>query len=411
MKDLHEGRLFWQETLPDPRTYPALAESCEVDVAIVGGGMSGAISGYVLAHEGLNAVLVERGDVGGGSSQANTGLLQFCNDVMLTDLIGQIGDKNAVLFYQACATAVSDLCAVAEELGTDTEFRRTSSLYYASSEQDVPQLRAEYEALRANGFDVEYWEPERIFQHFSFRKAGAIVAHGDAEVNPFRFVHALIDAASSRHGLAVHEHTDIVEHVTDDESGLHRLRTSAGATIRAKHVIYAVGYEPEELRGKLIRSEMNRTSVIVTKPQPDLSAWHGRYMIWETARPYFYLRTGTDHRVIAGGYDEVSTHPLAGRESRSKFSDKLAERVKELFPSLDTEPEYEWNALFAVSRDNLPFIGEDPQWPRVYYCLGYGGNGTVYSMMGAGLLLDRILGRNNPIAAIVGLDRPSLQSV
>ncbi|NBD23583.1 NAD(P)/FAD-dependent oxidoreductase [Paenibacillus glycinis] len=409
MKNLHEGRLYWQETLPHSKTYPSLQQSVQADVAVVGGGMSGAICSYVLAQNGLRTVLLEREKVAGGSSLANTGLLQFCNDVMLTDLIAQIGERQAVLFYKACETAVKELERVACKFSVDTEFKRRSSLYYASSEQDVPKLKEEYANLHANGFDVEYWEPERIGSHFPFRKPGAVVTHGDAQVNPYRFVHAVVDAAAAKFGLGVYEDTDITGHETD-EQGLHALRTATGAIVSARHVVYAVGYEPEELRGQLIRSEMNRTSVIVTEPQPDLTPWHGHYLIWETARPYFYTRLANDGRVIAGGYDEPNGHPLAGRGAREKLANKLAERVKELFPSFSVQPEYEWNATFAVSRDNLPFIGEDPKWPRVYYCLGYGGNGTVYSMMGSLLLRDLINGRDNPISPIVGLGRRSLQN-
>lgn len=409
MKDLHEGRLYWQETLPSPKTYPALAETVHADVAIVGGGMSGAITGYYLARHGLRTVILERDRVAGGSSLANTGLLQFCNDVMLTDLIDQIGERDAVTFYKACADAIQELEAITASLPADTGFVRNSSLYVASSEQDVPKLKQEYDALRTNGFDVEYWEPERIQAHFPFKKPGAIITHGDAEVNPYQFVHAVVEEGANRFGLMVHEESDIIDHL-GDEAGGHILKTASGADVHAKHVIYAIGYEPEELRGQLIKSEMNRTSVIVTAPQPDVSPWHRRFLIWETARPYFYTRLTVDDRVIAGGYDEVGGQPLTSHDARDKIADKLAGRVHELFPSFQVEPAYEWNATFAISRDNLPFIGEDPKWPHVYYCLGYGGNGTVYSMMGASLLRDLIQGRSNPIAPIIGLGRPSLQN-
>ncbi len=81
--------------------------------------------------------------------------------------------------------------------------------------------------------------------------------------------------------------------------------------------------------------------------------------------------------------------------------------MRKLFPNLQVKIEYAWNATFAESRDQLPFIGEDPEQPRVYYCLGYGGNGTVYSMMGAHIIANLI--QNNratdDLAAIVQLNR------
>ncbi|WP_219835829.1 FAD-binding oxidoreductase [Paenibacillus sp. R14(2021)] len=410
MKDLHEGRLFWPDTLPQCSTYPPLQGSLLVDAAIVGGGMSGAICAFILARSGLKTVLLERGSAAGGSSLANTGLLQFCNDLMLTELTEQIGEHSAAAFYKGCAAAVQELGAVAGSLSLDAQFQPRSSLYYASSEQDVPKLKAEYAALRKNGFDVAYWEPEQIQARFPFKKPGAMLTQGDALVNPYRFVHGVIDDAASKFGLLVHEKTDITAH-EQTNAKTHVLHTAAGASVHAKYVIYAVGYEPEELRGQLVKAVMNRTSVIVTEPQADLSPWYEQVLIWETARPYFYARLTADGRVVAGGYDEEALKPLTGEVSRAKIADKLSGRVKELFPSFRVHADYEWNATFCQSRDYLPFIGEDPKRPGIYYCLGYGGNGTVYSMMGANILSDLIQGRSNELAPIVALDRPTLQNV
>ncbi|MBW7476754.1 FAD-binding oxidoreductase [Paenibacillus oenotherae] len=406
MKDLYYGEAYWPTTLPDFHSYPPLQSDVRYRVAIIGGGISGVLCGYILAQAGINAVILERGEVAGGSTSVNTGLLQFCNDIMLTELIQQIGEHDAVQFYRACRGAIEQIGHIASELGTAAGFSRRSSLYYASTEQDVPKLRREYEALLANGFPVEYWEPDQIMQHFPFRKPGAMVTHGDAEINPFQFVHALA-GASSKLGLAIHEHTDIIAHDTTD-NGVHRLKTGAGAVVEADHVIYAIGYEPEELRGHLISAELNRTYAIATEPQENAATWHERFLIWETARPYLYMRTTADGRIIAGGLDEKKPEPTSSEQSRHKRTDKLHKQVMQLFPTLDAPVAYDWTATFGESRDNLPFIGMDPACRGVYYCLGYGGNGSVYSMIAATILRSLIRGEDHPIASIVRLDRPSI---
>ncbi|MBP3962377.1 NAD(P)/FAD-dependent oxidoreductase [Paenibacillus lignilyticus] len=410
MKVLHKGHLYWPETLKNQATYPTLSGNAETEVVIIGGGMSGSICAYKLAQQGIQTVLLERGDIAGGSTTANTGLLQFCNDIMLCDLIDQIGEKDAVLFYKGCAEALVQLGEIAAELQADVGFGPKSSLYVASTEQDLPKLKREYETLKRHGFDVSYWEPEQIAAAFPFSKPGAIVTRGDAQLNPFRFVHAVIEAAVNRYELAVHEHTDVVSHETGAD-GTHVLRTASQAVIRAKHVIYAIGYEPEELHGQLIKSNLDRTYVIVTEPQTHLQPQYREYFIWETARPYFYMRITDDGRVIAGGYDEESPIPLEEKNARSEHANLLLTRVQAFYPSFDAPIAHEWNATFGSSRDNLPFVGEDPNWSGVYYCLGYGGNGTAYSMMGASILQAQITKTEHPLASIVALNRPSLQNV
>ncbi|WP_308638460.1 NAD(P)/FAD-dependent oxidoreductase [Paenibacillus silvisoli] len=412
MKIVHKGHLYWPSTLKHTNTYPPLGQAMEADVAIIGSGISGSICAYMLAKTGLRTVLLDRGEIAAASTMANTGLLQFCNDIMLCDLIDQIGERDAVSFYKGCRDAIRQIGQITDELGTEVGFQPKKSLYYASTEQEAPKLRREYETLKRHGFDVEYWDAPAIADHFPLRKpGGAIVTHGDAALNPFRFVHAIVDAAASRHQLVVHEQTDISSHETDGD-GTHVLHTSAGPSIRAKHVIYAIGYEREELRSQLIRSTMNRTYAIVTEPQlhePKLKAY-ADYFFWETARPYFYMRITEDGRVIAGGGDEESNR-LLKEEAAQKYSEQLHRIVRSLYPSFDAPVEYEWNATFGASRDNLPFIGADPSWPGVYYCLVYGGNGTVYSMMGADILLALIAQREHPLSRIVALDRPSLQPI
>ncbi|MBH5320010.1 FAD-binding oxidoreductase [Paenibacillus sp. GSMTC-2017] len=408
MKELHTGRLYWPTTLAVSRNHTSLKENIKTTVAIVGGGMSGVTCAYVLASGGMDVVLIERGKIAEGSTSANTGLLQFCNDVMLVDLIKQIGRGPAETFYTHCKKAVEQLAAVAQSLPVDVGYRDRSSLYFASSEQDLPKLKKEYEALAACGFDVEYWTPDKIALHFPFRKSGAIVTHGDAEVNPYQFVNGLTDAAQLA-GTRIFEETD-VNNLQTLEDGIHHLHTSLGYTIEAEHVIYAVGYEPEELRGRLVKANLNRSYAIVTGVQSHLESWHKRFMLWETARPYLYTRTTIDDRIVVGGLDEETEQPVHSQQTISRRSKQLMEKLLALFPDIQPTVEYEWSATFGESQDNLPFIGEDPKWPNVYYSLGYGGNGTVYSMIAAHLLLDLIQGKGgqHPLTEIVSLSRASL---
>jgi glycine/D-amino acid oxidase-like deaminating enzyme len=409
MKELHTGHLFWPTTWEQHKTYPALSSGTKVQVAIIGGGMSGSMCAYLLAKSGIRAAIFERDTIAGGSTSANTGLLQYSNDVMLCDLIDQIGKPSAVHFYAACAEAVKQIGEIASKLAIDTHFIPRSSFYYASTEQELPKLRKEYETLHQNGFDVSFWEPELISKRFPFHRPGAIITNGDAEINPFRFVHGVADAAVAD-GARIYEHTDVVSHERTAD-GNHHLTTSGGHEIEADNVIYAIGYEPEELRGKLIKSDINRSFAAVTGVQDktQLQHWYEQMMIWETARPYLYMRTTIDDRIVIGGLDEMTAHPIDGEQARKKRIDKLYEKLTAHFPMLDAPFEYEWSATFGESRDNLPFVGEDPAIPGVYYCLGYGGNGTVYSMIASHIIRDLISGRSHPLADIVGLSRPTLQ--
>ncbi|MFS0727082.1 NAD(P)/FAD-dependent oxidoreductase [Paenibacillus sp. 1P07SE] len=402
----HYGNLYWPTTWERSETYTPLTRNLRKNVAIIGGGMSGSICAHTLIEAGLSTVILERDEISGGSTSANTGLLQYANDVMLYELCDQIGTGPAVQFYAACRMAVHQLRELAARLPQEIEFVDRSSLYLASSVDDVPKLQREYEMLTRYGFDVEYWSAEQLASRFPFTKPAALLLHGDAEVNPYRFVRSLMED-NVRRGVEVYNQTEVVVHRTVD--GQHLLETANGHIVEADHVVYAIGYEPEELRGQLIKADINRSYAAVTAPQHSLDVWPGRYMIWETARPYLYMRTTQDGRVVVGGLDEEQSVPVADDHARARRIDKLERSIRSMFPTLDQPIEYEWCAAFGESRDNLPFIGSDPSWPGVYYCLGYGGNGTVYSMLASGIVRDLMLGREpHPVWQTVRLDRPSL---
>ncbi|MFC5406934.1 NAD(P)/FAD-dependent oxidoreductase [Cohnella soli] len=402
--NLHYGSLYWPSTFPDHSTYPALNTNKRTRVAIIGGGMSGVTCGYMLARSGIDAVLLEQRQVASGSTSANTGLLQYSNDKMMTELALSLGEDKAAAFYRACENAVEKLIRIAENLRRDVWFNRRSSLYFASSASDVPALALEFDALRKRGFAADWWDGKLIAERFPFRKEAAIVTRGDAEINPFRFVHAMAEDAVSV-GLDIYEQTAMISVERTDSGKSYIVRTTEG-DVHADYVVYAVGYSPENAGGKWIQASINRSYAIATAPLDSLSGWHERFMLWETARPYLYARTTPDNRIIAGGLDENVRYPVLTERDLHARSMRLLAEVNKLFPEFQPKLSYEWCASFGESADGLPWIGEDPDRSGQFYLLGYGGNGSIYSLIGAEIIRDRLLGEPNEIADIVRPDRP-----
>lgn len=129
-------------------------------------------------------------------------------------------------------------------------------------------------------------------------------------------------------------------------------------------------------------------------------------MIWESARPYLYMRTTGDGRLLVGGDDDDIDIP-SRRDKRVESKAKgLCKKVKKLFPGLSIPPAFSWGGTFAETVDGLPFFGEHGQYgPRVQFAMAYGGNGITYSMIGAGLLRANIEGRQHPLSKLFGFTR------
>ncbi|RUT33560.1 FAD-binding oxidoreductase [Paenibacillus zeisoli] len=399
--NLYNGNLLWTERNPDPPF--ARSEVLEhYDVVIVGGGISGALCAYSLAAEGLRIAVIDRGNVGGGSTSANMGLLQYSSDVMLHELMGQIGPDKAVRFYRMCQQALTQLNEIADTLDIQPDFTRRNSLYFASERSHVDRLKKEYDTLTAHGFRVDFWTQDDLEAHYPFSRPAALITYGDAEVNPVRLSRGILQQFNPRH-VHVFEHV----HVHGIEEAAHHVnvQTSAGP-FKCSQVIFATGYDTAPgLTGT--RVNLTRSYAIATEPVDDLSCWKDRVLIWETRRPYLYLRTTPDGRVIAGGLDEDTPMTPHGDVLIHQRAENIKRKVHQLFPMFDLKIAFAWAAVFGQSVDSLPFIGKHPSKDRIYYLLGYGGNGTVYSMVGAQILRDLILGRPSPDADIVKLVRGS----
>ena len=398
--NIHNGSLYWPTTTKAFEPKIAVHPLDMYDVVIVGAGMSGSLTALALAEAGLQVALLDKRVMGSGSTSANTGLLQYSNDIMLHELIDQIGEKDAVRFYQLCYEAMDHLELVAKSLDEDPDFIRRPSLCFASEENDVEKLKAEYITLQKYNFPCDYLGRNEIASKFSFEKDGALLTLGDAEVNPLKFVQGVLRKAENL-GVHLFPYTEVIDVV--DVSDHLDIRTS-GQNFFAKNIVYTTGYETTPV-GKRVGADINRSYVMVSNVVKDLTDWHEQALIWETQRPYLYARTCKEGRIIVGGLDEDKPEAPQSDELIMKRAENLLKQIKELFPQYDLSIDYAYAASFGESIDNLPFIGQHPTKEKHYYLLGYGGNGTVYSMLGSHILRDLLTGQKNDDAEIVQLEK------
>lgn len=400
--DLKSGYPFWAIRNGLMRAFPQLEQSLRCDVLVIGGGISGALIADELGRHGHDVAVVEQRDIGWGSTAASTALLQYEIDTPMRELARRYGEEQAVLAYQACAEAIPGLQQVAARL-RGTDFQHRSSLYYASRRRDVAALIDEFELRRRHGFAVRWLDTARIQERYGFAAPGAIVSELAASVDPYRMTYRLL-AELQRRGGQVYDRTCIT--ALEPSARRVQARTQQGVTITCKHVVMAAGYASEAWLDQ--RVARNRSSyAFVTDPLPVAALGPLRAtMVWETARPYLYLRSTADHRLLVGGEDDAVDIP-ARRDARvDRKARTLADKVAVLFPHLPLVPAFAWAGTFAETRDGLPFFGIHPQWgPRVQFALAYGGNGITYSMIGAGLIRAAIERRRHRLAALFSFQR------
>jgi glycine/D-amino acid oxidase-like deaminating enzyme len=400
--DLTSGLPVWLLGDPAPvPVWPDLAESLACDVVVVGAGITGALAAWHLVQAGLVVVVLDRRPAGLGSTVASTSLIQYELDTSLVELRGMVGREHADRSYVACVEAVRRLGDIVRETGSQCGYERKSSLYLASTPGDVAPLRQEAAARRQLGIAVEDLAPAEIAARFPFRRPAALLSEDAAQVDAYRLGNDLIQSAVARGARVFTGPGATMKEVRP--GGGPGVRAAGGA-VRARHVVLATGYESHAAL-PLPATTLSSTYVIATGPGQSFKEWDERCLIWEAARPYLYLRTTADGRVLVGGEDEPTADPVRRDALLAGKAARLSARGRELFPSIDFTPACAWAGTFAGTRDGLPWIGSPAGYPDVWLALGYGGNGIIFGVIAAEIVRDACLGRPHPAAGLFRFDR------
>lgn len=397
--DLHTGSCFWPLRDGLGLVAPPLEHDIQCDVAIIGAGITGALLADALVSEGVSVVVLDRRDVGSGSTAASTALLQYEIDEPLHRLRPRIGPAAADRAFLLGVEAIDDLESLATSLGCP--FERRPSLYFASDCEMIGELRRELDARRAIGLEVDWIAQDELRSVWGLASPAAIRSAVAAQTDPYRLCHELL-RRTMRSGGAVHDRTTVTR--IDERHDGATLTTDRKTRVRCAWVMHATGYESaSQLPSGAV--ELQSTYSIATEPLlPSPGRWLDRCLMWEFADPYLYMRWVGD-RLLIGGGDVPFRNARARDRLIARKVRALQARMGELMPDLHVEPSFAWAGTFGTTKDGLGFIGPLPGRERSLVALGFGGNGITYSAIAARMLVDKVLGRPNEDAHLFALDR------
>lgn len=380
----------------------ALNESLECDIAIIGAGITAALVADALVATGKRVVVLDSRDIAQGSTSASTALLQYEIDTHLIDLAQELGAERAMRAYHACAASFTLLEQRFPELLPLAGYERRPSLYVASDETAVTTLQAELAARRGIGLACEWLDGDELRRRFGCLRPGAILSSLGALVDPYRFARGLF-AGCIRHGVRMFARTKVTQ-IDEDTSAL-RLHTAGGHIVTAAHVAVCAGYESLDfLPGGF--ADVNNTFALVTEPLARREWLANLPLVWESDRPYLYLRGSPDGRLIVGGADLPFKSAAARDLLLPRQVRKLATQYQELFGEELPQIAYAWAGSFAETHDGLPYIGRVPGMdPRLQFALCYGGNGITYSVHAGDMIRAGIEGRPHDLDDVFGFRR------
>lgn len=371
---------LWEATATDLRldAQPVVTDG-RCDVAVIGGGYTGVSAALHLCRDhGLDARVLEAGQIGWGASGRNAG---FCSiggtSLSLDRMIGRYGLEDTRAFYASQVEAISLVRSLIDEERIDAQVEGDAEIEIALSPKAFRGLKEHADAQRTHlQLDTRVMSAEE-FRASYFDAAnlhGAVIQRPGFGLHPLRYMRGLA-AAAERHGATLHPHSEVIEW---SKQGDEHLLVTAGGSLRAKIVVLATnGFMPEHLHRAFHGRPMPMISaIIVTRPltEGELAAQQ-----WRTTNPAItarrilnYYRMLPDGRLLFGGRGH-STGSEAG--ARSTFA-RLEKQLAALWPSWrGVQVDYRWHGLICITLRLTPCLGRLEDDPSVLFAYGYHGNG------------------------------------
>jgi glycine/D-amino acid oxidase-like deaminating enzyme/nitrite reductase/ring-hydroxylating ferredoxin subunit len=383
----------WMATADTPQRLPA-NQDVSADVCIVGAGIAGITTAYLLSREGRSVVLLDDGPTAGGETARTTAHLSFYNDDGLANVESRHGEQGLRLANESHSTAVDQIDKNVREENIDCDFLRLSGyLFISPNGQGMDFLEKELDAARRTGLEMFFVDRAPLD---GFDTGPCLCVPNQGQFHPLRYLSGLTKAFLRNGGLLFNQ-----THATSVEGGdTARVLTKNGLTITAGSVVVATN-SPINDRFAIHTKQAPYRTYVVGLRVPRFSVSRGLY--WDTEDPYHYVRTqpisdaGGDYDVlIVGGED----HKTAQANDPDQRWLRLEQWARERFPSIQSV-DFRWSGQVMDTVDYLGYIGRNPgDADNVYIATGDSGMGMTHGTIAGILLTDLICGRENPWAKL-----------
>ena len=376
----------WSDTAKVP-TYPPLATDINTDVCIVGAGIAGLTTAYLLTQVGKSVVVIDDGSIGSGMTGRTTAHLVNALDDRFMDLERYHGERGSRLAADSHTAAVDRIESIVSRERIACDFVRLDGYLFCAPEHDEGYLDQELAAAhRAGLHNVAKIGRAPV----SFDTGPCLRFPNQAQFHPLKYLAGVAEAIA-RAGGKIHNGT----HAKSIDGGKDAtVTTNGGQTIRARSVVVATN-TPVNDRVVVHTKQAPYMTYVIGAPVPKDSVTLGLY--WDTGDPYHYIRlvTGIDEQhdlLIIGGEDHKS-----GQEDNTEDCHRRLESwSRERFPMM-RELTHKWGGQVMEPVDGLAFIGRNPlDADNVYMATGDSGNGMTHGTIAGMLITDQILGRRNP---------------
>jgi glycine/D-amino acid oxidase-like deaminating enzyme/nitrite reductase/ring-hydroxylating ferredoxin subunit len=374
----------WVATAPD-RPFPALPGDLAVDVAVIGGGITGLTTALLLKDAGATVAVVEAGSVVSGSSGFNTGKVTALHGLTYARLVRTLGEDRARQYAEANSAAVERVAALDERLGGVASVERQAAYTYTTDAGRTAEIAEEVEAAVRVGLPATQVTTTSL----PFTVAAAVRLPDQIQFHPVRYCRALA-AAVDGDGGSVLERTRALD--VDEEEGHVLVRTDHG-TVRAGRAVVATLLPFLDSGGYFAKAAPYRSYGMAVTADVDVA--EGMYLgVDSPTRTVRRLDVDGGAGLVVGG----SGHKVGqGGDTRGHY-DEIERWARETFGARSVT--HRWSAQDYVTGDQVPYVGLMPRRARTFVACGFRKWGLSGGTAAAMVLADALAGRPSPWAEV-----------
>jgi glycine/D-amino acid oxidase-like deaminating enzyme/nitrite reductase/ring-hydroxylating ferredoxin subunit len=376
---------YWLDSSTLPESTP-LSNDLEVDVIVVGAGITGITAAYLLKRAGRTVALVERERCVRIDTAHTTAHITAVTDLGITELVDTFGVDCARAVWDSGVAAIDQIVKLIRAEDIDCDFLWVPGYTHAaledSSESDAKELRKLAESAAQIGVRAEYRDSIPYFDLPGVKFSRQALFH------PRKYLAALLHKIPGN-GSHVLENTAVDE--VEDEPLVVKAN---GHSIRGKYLILAT-HTPLTGKAGLLKATAFQsklalyTTYALGAKIPSGLIPHASY--WDLSDPYYYLRVepkdGYDYAIF-GGEDHKTGQEENTHEPYASLEECFLKHVPQ------AQIDHRWSGQVIETNDGLPFIGEFTK--DQFISTGYAGNGMTFGTLGGMMALDAALGRPNP---------------
>lgn len=388
----------WMATAKVP-SRPSLKENIKADVCVVGAGIAGMTTAYLLASEAKTVVVLDDGPIGGGMTGRTTAHLVNALDDRYFELERLHGEHGARLAAESHTAAIDLIERIVTREAIDCDFSRLDGYLFVPPGDSKKILDDELQAARRAGLDLKKVERAPL----DYDTGPALLFPNQGQFHPLKYLAALADLIE-RKGGRIYCGTHVSEVVGGEQA---RVTSVNGSVVACEAIVVATNTPVNDLVAIHTKQAAYQTYVIGARIQRGSIT---RALYWDTPDPYHYVRIQeldeNSELLIVGGED----HKTGQEDDADTRFSSLENWTRERFPIADIV--YRWSGEVMEPVDGLAFIGRNPlDKDNVYIATGDSGNGMTHGTIAGILISDLISGRENDWETLYEPSRKTLRAL